>query len=278
MTATHREFFIIQYVKDIFRQEGRNIGVMLMLDNMARFQALGQVDRNTTDPEPFLQMNRLPVSSGWFYQEWVNWFHEIAEQEHKEGDNFQQLLRRLDAEGYPFIAKGGGIIAVEPGELPEETLKELMRQLVSRPGKHSKGEFASRLGALVSTLVLHREPGFAEDVEIEFLPSGQPPVTVRVPFLIDPPSGGPRTVFKIVRTKTSIEAFQRQVSDAALTFRLVAEHGFAIRERCIVLTEPATKEKRVRLEYLSSLAHLVIVSDPLAATHIKAIIDTGASS
>lgn len=276
MIPAHRDFFIIQYLKDIFRQEGRNIGVMLVLDGKAQFHALGQVDQKTTDPGPFLQMNRLPPSLGWFYQEWVNWFHEVATHGYHEPQYLQRLLNKLDEEGYPFIAKGGGVITVAPKEPPEKTLQALMRQLIDKPGKRNS-EFMSRLGALIATLTLHQEPGFFEDVEVEFLPSGEPPVTVRVSYLIDPPSGSPRTIFKIVRTKTSTEAFLRQINDAALTFRLMEEHGFASKNRCIVLTEEATTEKQDRLKYLSTLAHLVAVTDPDAATIIRKIIYTDAT-
>jgi len=271
MTADHNDFFIIQYVRDIIRQEGRNIGVMLFLDREARFYALGQVDRQTTDPEPFLAVSRLPSSAGWFYQEWINWFHELAENEGCEPINLQNQLLELDEQGSPFIAKAGGVITIEPEEPPEITLKELFQQVVGKSGKGTKGEFLSRLGALMASLNLRQEPGFVEDAEIEFLPVGQPAVTLRVPFLIDPPSG-PRTVFKIVRTKTSADAFLRQVSDAAHAFRYMSDHGFATRDRCIVLTERASNEKLTQLEYLSSFAHVVSINDANAFSSLERIL------
>jgi hypothetical protein len=272
MTGAHLHFFIIQYVRDIIRQEGRNIGVMLFLGGESRFQALGQVDRHTADPEPFLTLSRLPQTAGWVYQEWVNWFHDLAENNGREYDDIERDLLALDREGSPFIGKGGGIITVDPEESPEVTLRELFERVVGKRGNGQKGEFLSRLSALVTSLNLRQDPGFMEDVEVQFLPNGPPPATVRASFLIDPPSGE-KTVFKIVRTKTSTDAFLRQVNDAAHTFQLMVEHGFVRSERCIVLTEQASKTKAPSFDYLSSFAHVVTITDASAADRLQRILE-----
>jgi hypothetical protein len=181
-------------------------------------------------------------------------------------------LLALDGEGSPFIAKDGGIITVEPEEPPEVTLRELFERVVAKRGKGQKGGFLSRLSALVTSLNLRQEPGFMEDVEVEFLPDGRPPAIVHASFLIDPPSG-PRIVFKIVRTRTTTDAFLRQVNDAAHTFQLMVEHGFVGRGQCVVLTEQVTKSKSPSLDYLSSFAQIIPITDASAHHLLQRILE-----
>lgn len=272
MTGSHLHFLIIQYINDIIRQEGRNIGVILFLSGGARILALGQVDRHTTDPTPFLALSRLPQSAGWVYQEWVNWFHGLAENRGREFSDIEKDLLALEEEGSPFIAKGGGIITVEPDEPPEVTLREIFERVVGKRVKGRKSEFLARISALVASLNLQQKPGFMEEVDVEFLPAGSPPATVRASFLIDPPAG-PKTVFKVVRTRTSSDAFMRQVNDAAFTFQSMVEHGFVRRERCILLTEQVTKAKAPSIDYLSSFAHVITITDAGASDQVQRILD-----
>lgn len=273
MSNFYRDFYIIQYVKNIFRQEGRNIGVILQGDNNACLRVLGQVDQNTTDPEPFTRLNRLPADFGWFYQEWVNWFREAAEHEGREPEALKRLLLSLESKGYPFIVKDGGVIITSLNEPLDVTLSELFEQVIGSSGGTPKSEFEARLEALISTTGLRQLPGFYQDVELEFLPKDQPSISVRIPFLIAPPEGV-RVVFKVVRTKNSIDAFHRQTNDAAFAFRTAIEHGFTSKSHCVLLTEQASKEKQPRLDYLASLANVIAISDHDAAIKILNIIST----
>ena len=122
--------------------------------------------------------------------------------------------------------------------------------------------------ALLYRLSLRMEPGFAEDVEVEFNPLGKPSISIRLPLLLDPPTG-PKSVFKFVRARTTTDAFLRQVHDAAFVFSLVVEHGFTTKEHCYVLTERISPKKQPRMALLDSLATVIDITDEDADELLK---------
>ena len=268
------ELWTVQYIADPIRYETKNVGVLVRTPAGADCRMLGAEDAARIDLEPFRKLARDVGEDVWVYREWVAWFEELCRSYgrvvEREGDYFNNRLKHLEEINAPFVARYVGPVAPVKGESSDELAQDLFEAMVDQPRVKPKSPFQKRLERLVDEIGLRDLAGFEENVEVEF-PAGQdrPEESVRLSFLVD---GNPRTLFKVVRLRTSRQSLLRQLNDALFTFRLTADNGFAGKERCVVLTETPPTGKGHYLARLREVAQVVNVASPEAVQTVRQIL------
>lgn len=274
-------YYLIQYVEDPFKNEGKNIGVLAYNDDNAYFKALGVDADGAVDSGDFECLSAYARSNAWVYREWGNWFRELTRIERRrvDGQPFDALelvLEDLEHNGHNIVTRRGGCVEVSKDEDPSKVINEIFEALVSKPAKPKMSVFDAGLRKTMEQSEVISRPDYEEDVEVAFDAfNDKPPVTVRFPFLL---ANKPRTVFKIVRFKTNSASFMREVNDALFTFEKSIERGFALKDRCIIFTEPAPRDKTIYRDQLARFAHVVDVTSSQAAAVVRSIVATGKSS
>ncbi|WP_298038158.1 hypothetical protein [uncultured Desulfuromonas sp.] len=268
------ELWTVQYIADPIRYETKNVGVLVRKPAGADCRMLGAEDPVRIDLEPFRKFARDAGEDAWAYREWVAWFDELCRAYGRvvesDGDYFNDRLRHLEETNAPFVARYVGPVAPIKGESSDALIQDLFEAMVDPPRVKPKNPFQKRLERLVDEVGLRDLEKFEENVEVEFSAiRGRPEETVRLSFLVD---GSPRTLFKVVRLRTSRQSLLRQVNDALYTFRLTADNGFAEKERCVVLTEAPPPGKGHYLGRLREVAHVVNVTSPEAARTLRQIL------
>lgn len=260
----------IQFVADPLREEGRNVAVLGHDGRRVHLRALGLGRDGTVELGYFRAVAGERREEAWVYGEWIAWFRHLAAHEGQQQERLDVLLDALDGRGSPIVARDGGVVDDRENRAPEAVMDDLFKRLVGRPRRPCAHAFDDRVEALLQRTELAFREDFVRDVEVEFAArEGKDPLIVTFPFLL---VGEPRAGFKVVRVHSPQKAFVRQVNDALFTFERCAAHGFLRRERCVVLTEPATPAKAVPMRALSAAAHVVDVTRAGAAEEVYRIL------
>ncbi|MHC1699344.1 MAG: hypothetical protein AB9919_15010 [Geobacteraceae bacterium] len=266
------EYYLIQYIDDPLRNEGRNIGVMAHDGSCAYFRALGDSENpDDVDLSYFESLTEKTRQNGWVYREWLHWFDTLAKNEGIYPDRLSRVLGKLEAQGANFVARYGGVLDVDDEIIPEAMVNELFHTLVGKPVRKAQSKFTACLEQLLANTDIKTRPDYDWDVEVEFFDmSGKLSSSVRLPHIL---KDKPRTVFKIVRFRTNNQSFIRQVNDAIFTFQEVQKNSFADKGRCVVLTEPYPAEKSSYLDRLAAVAQIVDVTAKDAAARLLSIVN-----
>jgi hypothetical protein len=263
-------YSLIQYIEDPVRNEGRNIGIIVQGFGEACFRALG-VNGDNVDVTPFEDLSSRNKENGWVYREWIDWFNDVFSGRGKGLDHIQTISRKL--EGGNIVIRDGGVIDTLSDDSLDEAADELYSRMVSRPTRQTAVRFSDRINEFIKKSEISFRPGFEKDISIEFLPDLGTPVSIALPFaLLDKP----RTAFKLVNPKGSIDSLLRQINDAVFTFETVVANGFAEKNRCVVITDKVVKAKVQHLNRLSAYAQIIYLSDSDAVSKAKEIIGDGA--
>jgi hypothetical protein len=261
-------YCLIQYIDDPIRNEGRNIGVIVLGFGRACFRALG-VSGAGVDVTSFEAIARKKAV-GWIYREWIGWFNDVLAGDGKSLDTIFAIARKLEG-GNIVIRDGGEIDAAKEGYL-DDAADALFTRLVRCPNPQTAGRFSERIDVFIKRSEICYLSGFDKDISVEFLPPGGTPVSVAIPFaMIDKP----RTIFKLVNSNGSIESLLRQINDAVFTFETVVANGFAERNRCVVITDRPGATKAPYFTRLATHAQIVYLSESDSTSKVRDIIEKG---
>lgn len=267
------EYHLIQYVDDPLRGEGRNIGVVARMDYEAGFRSIGLDGFGRVDLGCFSSLSGRAKGDAWVFAEWIDWFRSLVGKEAWNPEAYDEALTELESAGGRIVARKGGVLDASEDSSLDDALDHLFKRLVGKPARPRKHEFDERLEQILQQSEICFWPDFARDVEVEFQPGeGKPPETVRLFCLLE---NKPRTVFKTVRFRTGGENLIRQVNDAIYTFQKVVEHGFAEKERCVILTEAIPASASGYGTRLAMSAHLIDIHQDNAAASISNIVLRG---
>jgi hypothetical protein len=234
----------IQYVEDPFREEPRNIGVIAYEGKNAYVRFMG-TEGDQVDTSKFASLSRTANESAWVFGEWVEWFRALANDFREYPESMMNIIGNLFASDTGISVGKESEVEGEEGADPEAAVDWLYSRLVTEPPALRHEVFKSKIEHLLAISELKYRSGFEYDIEIEFTPTGKTPVRVQLPYAL---TESPKAVFKIVRFQTGGAALVRQVNDAILTFTTVVDHGFVVKDRCMVLTDkpPALREGDVK--------------------------------
>lgn len=267
------EYHLIQYVDDPLRGEGRNIGVVARWDYEAGFRFIGLDGMGRVDIGCFSSLFGREKGDAWVFAEWIDWFRSLSSKEIWYPEAFDEAIAELESSGGRIVARKGGVLEGAGEGYLDVALDYLFERLVGNPARPRKRKFDERLEQILQESEICFRPDFVRNVEVEFQPGeGKPPETVRLFCLLE---NKPRTVFKTVRFRTGGESLIRQVNDAIYTFGMVVEHGFADKDRCVILTEAIPSGSASNARRLADAGHLIDVHQVDAAAIIRNIVRIG---
>ncbi len=233
MPALTLKYRPIQFVEDVFRGEGRNIGVIAYGSGKSYFRCLGDANDDKIDVAPFARLSKTARSNSWIFTEWAAWFKALVQDCQDRDTELQEYLQRLDEDGAPFIAGNEGVMEIPEGESGVDALSWLYCRLIREP-KPSRGDFQDLLEVLLTRSEIEFLDGFEKDVEIEFTPTGLPSVRISADYIL---SGKTNAIFKVLRFKGSREHLMKRVNDVIFTFQQATSHGFTSKPYCFALTD-----------------------------------------
>lgn len=233
MPALTLKYRPVQYVEDVFRGEGRNIGVIAYGYGKSYFRCLGDANDDKIDVAPFARFSKTARSNSWIFTEWAAWFKALAHDCQDRDIKLQEYLQRLDEDGAPFIAGNEGVIEIPEEGSAVDAVSWLYSRLVREP-KPNRGDFLALVEGLLIKSELEYTDGFEKDVEIEFNPAGLPSVRISADYII---SGKTNAIFKVLRFKGTREHLMKRVNDVIFTFQQAAFHGFTSKQYCFALTD-----------------------------------------
>lgn len=262
------QYWVIQFVPDPLRGEGRNVALITHDGERARLCALG-LDRNgRVDLGPFETLAGKHAPSAWVYGEWVRWLQDLALHEGQSVERLDAVLNDVAAQGLHFTAQPAGTVDAPKPSSPDQAMNWLFRRLVGEVRRPRSRIFDAQVeDALVRSKIALRTE-FMRDVEVEILTEADAlPVLLTFPFLLNET---PRIGFKVVRPHGGLTSYQREVNDTLSTFEKAVTFGFLERSRCLVFTKKPSVERVPLVEMLSRSAVVVDVSLPDAWKTIRA--------
>lgn len=239
-------YWQIQYELDPFKQESRNVGVILNWDGKSLARMLPS--KEAVGPFPHFTL-RLGLDSALevVYSEWCYWFLRLAA-ECSTPPAIQSALDRLDRTGSRF--KSGVPTRLrpapdqEPGELLDALFIEVTSTLVNEP--------VEREGAMTEWVVKSLElPGDYEleiDIELEIL-DPRKPVFVHLPILVTKPSVV--AIKALRRSDHGTRAGLAAINDIIFTFDALVSHSIVENRKCAVIYDGTPIEGSVILDGLS---------------------------
>lgn len=236
MPALTLKYRPIQYVDDVFKGEGRNIGVITYGSGNSYFRCLGDANDDKIDVAPFARLSKAARLNSWLFAEWAAWFKALVHDCQDRDIKLQEYLQRLDEDGTPFIAGNEGVIEIPEGSSAADAVSWLYSRLIREP-KPNRGDFHASLEGLLIKSELEHTDGFEKDVEIEFTPAGLPSVRISADYIL---SGKTNAIFKVLRFKGSREHLMKRVNDVIFTFQQATSHGFTSKPYCFALTDTPT--------------------------------------
>lgn len=240
MPALTLKYRPVQYVEDVFKGEGRNIGVIAYGSGKSYFRCLGDSNDDKIDVASFARLSKTARSNSWIFTEWAAWFKALAHDCQDRDIKLQEHLDRLDKDGAPFIAGNEGVMEIPEGGSDVEAVSWLYSRLIREP-KQRRGDFQALLETLLTRSEIEFLDGFERDVEIEFKPNGATPVRISADFIL---SGKTNAIFKVLRFKGTREHLMKRVNDVIYTFQQVVAHGFTTKDFCFVLTDTPTNQNK----------------------------------
>lgn len=263
-------YWVIQFVPDPLRGEGRNVAIITHDGERASLRALG-LDRNgRVDLGPFTTLAGKHAPSAWVYGEWVRWFEDLSLYEGKSVERLNAILNDVATQGLYFTALPAGTVDTPKSASLEQVTSWLFKRLVGKVKRPLSRIFDSEVEEAITRSKIALRTEFMRDVEVEILAeSDAPPTLLRFAFLLDE---RPRIGFKVVRPHAGITSYGRQVNDAIYTFDKAVTAGFLERSRCLVFTKKPSGGRVPLIEMLSRSAVVVDVSFPDAWKTIRAAI------
>jgi len=240
MTAQTLKYRPVQYVDDVFKGEGRNIGVIAYGHGKTYFRCLGDTNDDKIDIIPFACLSKTTRTNSWIFTEWAAWFKALAFDCRDRDTRLHEHLQRLEEDGAPFIAGKEGVLEIPEGGSAVDAVSWLYSRLVREP-KSSRGNFQALLEGLLTRSELEYLDGFDRDVEIEFMPAGIAPVRISADYIL---SGKTNAIFKVLRFKGMREHLIKRANDVIYTFQQAVMHGFVTKDFCFVLTDTPTTQSK----------------------------------
>ncbi len=267
MTLKYRT---IQYIEDPFRGESRNIGVIAYEGKNAYIRLIG-LDDDKLDTNKFALISKTAKESTWVFGEWVLWFRTLIRYFSDRQDTMMYNLEKLaESDAGITVGKEAEVEGVNSDD-HTAALDWLYSRLVTEPTLPRNEILKMKIENLLRLTEIKYRKGFEQDIEVEFTPNGKVPVRVQLPYaLIE----SPRVVFKTVRFQTGGAALVRQINDAILTFTTVVEHGFAEKQRCVVLTDKPLAGRDGEMKRLAEYGIVIDVTCSEAVTRLNAVMDT----
>ena len=262
------DYLLIQYIDDQLRCEGRNIGVIAHGEGSAFYRGLGVGPDGTVDSSYFRTFSPRASENEWVYREWASWFQTLAENEGRDPEQFDAIMRELEDSGCSIVARYGGFLEIPEDEDPDQAMDSLFSQVVTVPRRPRRQGFGKRLWKVLEDSGVAARADFHRDVTVEFSPNGAVEL-VGFSFLLET---RPRAVFKTVHFAGGRNSYVRQISDALYSFERAVANGFVSRERCFVLTENLSQERESYLDRLRLFATILDVKDPDVADKIENIL------
>ena len=260
------DYRLIQYVEDSTRGEGRSIGVIAHGEGKAHYRGLGVGKDGTVDSSYFGALSSLAGKNEWVYREWAGWFQSLVENEGKNPDQFDRLMRGLEAPAAGIVARRGGLLEVPEGEDPEKAMDWLFTEVVRTPKRSHKKAFTENLELVLTDSQISDRQDFFRDIEVEFASdSNIGTELVNFSYILEAP---PRAVFKAINFNSNRSSLVRQVNDALYCFERAVANGFVSRDRCIVLAGNISKGN-LYLNQLGSVAHIIDIRASDAAEVIR---------
>lgn len=264
MTLKYRP---IQYVEDAFKGESRNIGVIAYKDNNAYLRLIGVKD-DKIESDKFGLLSTAAKDSSWVFAEWVAWFQALVREYKERPDSMIHLIEKLvDSDFGITVGKESEVEGVNSD--PQIAMDWLYTRLVTEPALPRNEILKMKIDTLLDVTGVKLRNGFEHDVEVEFAPKDKTPVRVQLPYAL---TENPRVVFKTVRFQTGGAALVRQINDAILTFTTVVEHGFAYKDRCVVLADKPQIGRETEAKRLAEYGMVVDVTSADAVARLNAIL------
>lgn len=265
MPAVMLKYRPIQYVEDLFRGERRNIGVIAYEGNNAYLRFMG-VKGDQVETSKFASLSRTASESAWVFREWAEWFRALANDFRERPESIRNIIGNLSDSDTGISVGEEAVLEGTEDSNPEAAVDWLYSRLVTEPPALRHEVFKSKIEHLLAITELKYRSGFEYDIEIEFTPTEKAPVRVQLPYAL---TESPKAVFKIVRFQTGGAALARQVNDAILTFAAVVEHGFAIKDRCVVLTDKPPALRNGEVKRLSEYGIVIDITSSNAAAKLN---------
>ena len=255
------QYWVIQFVSDPLRGEGRNVAVIAHDGRQAHLRALGLRRNGQVDLSYFEALANRHAPKAWVYGEWVRWFQDLAIHEGQSVERLDAILNEMIANGIHFTALTAGTTDVPKPASPEHAMNWLFERLVGRVRRSPSRTFDMQIEDALARSKIALQTDFMRDIEVEILAEPDaPPVVLTFPFLLN---ATPRIGFKVVRPYAGVISYKRQVSDAVSTFDKAVVSGFLERPRCLVLTKkPSGGPKAPLMEMLSRSAVVVDIDLP----------------
>ncbi|GAM09050.1 hypothetical protein OR1_01324 [Geobacter sp. OR-1] len=262
-------YALIQYVEDPIRKEGRNIGIIAQGFNYLCLRMLG-VKPPDIDVTLFEALSPKSRECGWVYLEWIDWFQDLVNDKGMTLDKILAIGRTL--EGGNLVIKDGGMIEASDKGILDDAADYLFKRLVSQPKRRITGRFADRIDDILKTAKIYYQGDFEKDISIEFLPVEKASITVTLPIVL---MQKPRTVFKVINPRGSVDSLLRQVNDAVYTFDTLVSNGFVDKDHCIAITDKAPAPKAQHINRLADYANIVLLSDLDVVSKVTRVVEKG---
>lgn len=248
----------IRYAADPFRQEHRNIGVLVHGQGETHLAMLGDQPSGDSDARYFCRAFGYGEAVSWVFREWERWFKALA-MEARTAAEIQDELNHLAKSGARFDA-GEPINAIVPaGESPLVVARRLFGSMVTVPKIPKRSTFQHDVDDTFRRSELEFVSTFHRDVELEIEVPGQPQFVRLAAFVEAPVPLG----IKLLRFngRTAAEVAD-QANDVLYGFAALTAHGILGRDRCIVLHDEPKARLAHLLQRIAGAAMLLPLNDP----------------
>ncbi|MCA1604536.1 MAG: hypothetical protein LC775_03435, partial [Acidobacteria bacterium] len=159
------EWYLVKYISDIFRDEPRNVGVILYGDHGGSAQFIGETDVGTFDG----RRAKGVVSSADTLKEWISYLRH-----HMEVGSFHEAidaLRRRSLDNYRIERRGSLLVEPSSDDDLDRVTRELFNELVTNELVTTAGSSSPDLTEVVNDILFNRitvPPGRSIEKDVEY--------------------------------------------------------------------------------------------------------------
>ncbi len=265
---------LIQFVADTYREEGRNVALVVYANEKTYVRALGVDERGYVDTAWFERLlAETQKESAWVYQEWANWWRELVGDGVGNVEVVDAALERLNAKSISMSTTEGGVIEIPDEEDPKNAVEWLYRRLIG-----DEDVFFRHLDEAIFTSELEHRGSFSRNAIVRLdLPTGEQGLAMDAHFsyLVEPSLRDqlPRAAFKILRFRgVTQENLLKAINDAVYTFETAVRCGYLDPSRCVVLADAPEPGQEALHGRLAAVAHVIDITADDAGIRIWRIL------
>lgn len=227
------EYYLIQYVSDPFRNEGRNVALIGTCQGKGYLRAIGLASDGSVDRLPFCSIAGLSRDQSSIWPEWIHYLEAVTAVEGRAGRSLALEMTRLSERDLHFVSGGQGSASMEEGMSPDKAMDELFDRLIGDVPANPDDLFFERLEFVFHCAEVSYRQDFWESIEID-IEKGDEFVTISLDAAL---VTGKTAGFCIVRSADGAIKAKQGLKAAISNLQKAVDVGFLTKRTSIILTD-----------------------------------------